>query len=72
VEDEIERLDPSGFAADDGLDLFKDFRAQVDRIRVVDTVHVAEGQRSQVATALLRSQCLDGGAHRRRWSTAVR
>jgi hypothetical protein len=39
----------------------EDLRAQMDRFRVVDTVHVAEGQRGQVATALPRPQCLDGG-----------
>ena len=60
VEDQIERLVLAVLLAALVLDLFEDFRAQLDVTRLVRTVNVAEGQGRRVAALLAQPQSLNG------------
>src|SRR5690606_1499210 len=61
VEDEVERV-RSGVVlrGDLPLDLSEQFGTELDATGLVDAVHVAEGQRGDVAALLAEAQRLDG------------
>src|SRR6476660_658197 len=61
VEDQVERLLLAVLRADRLLDLLEDLRAQLHVARLVHAVHVAEGQRGDVAALLAQAERRGGG-----------